>query len=167
MTFITQSAPELAMPFVFNRETRAVVDKEQNISISLGVGLWADTEPKIFKFEYISPEACFNFGFLSQSERRKFIRDGKEVEWLVNTAIEIYDPTIRSGLANGKVKPAQPLNSKQYEDLKATIKAGVYALCVPRDLKDGSILVPDFKVSFIDDVKFKRDSKMPTQQSSP
>lgn len=136
------------MVFVREKGRLAVVDKERNITVTGPQGLWSDTTPPILKYVYEDFEFKFDFGIVSHEEKFKFKKNNEEIEGSVCNGIDIVEPSInRSGLH------AQPLSPEKFREIKAAIKEGIYALCMPRNREDNSPLVPDFKVNFVQDVK--------------
>ena len=144
MTPHIQPAMEPAMSFVYDRKTRTAIDNDRGITIRKALVKPSDADPIIYKFEYTSPDLTFEFGAISHEENRKFFKDGKEIERHVAVSIDVIEGTL------GRTKPAsQPLSPEKISEVKETIKEGMFALCAQRDLKDDSLLVPEFKVNFI------------------
>jgi hypothetical protein len=142
----------MIMSFTYDREKLAAVDKSRCISIKRGGRPWADSEPVIYKFIYVSKDVSFNFGALSHEQIRTFVRDGKKVERSVCLAIDVFEPSIETGLRFARFR----CSSEKLAEIKANIKEGMFELCAQRDPRDKSPLVPEFTVNFIANVAFRR-----------
>jgi hypothetical protein len=130
------------------------IDKERGISIESTVRPWSDTDPLVHGFIYKNPDITFFFGAVSREETRTFFKTNRQVERSVCIAMEVFEPSIESGIRSSKHRPPSPLPPKKLDEIKAAIKEGIFELCASRDLKDGSLLAPDFQVTFVSHIDF-------------